>query len=111
MPWIPRQELLQPPSPTVVGEGVAIEDERGRVLGSGIVCPEPAPIALRVYARGATHVPFDDGLLADRLDRALARRKAFVGDADAYRVVHAEADLLPGLFVDRWGDAATLQTA
>ena len=25
-------------------------------------------------------------------------------DSDAYRVVHAEADLLPGLIVDRYGD-------
>ena len=33
-----------------------------------------------------------------------------VRDSDAYRVVHAEADLLPALIVDRYGDYLVVQT-
>src|SRR5207249_7575293 len=40
---------------------------------------------------------------------SLARRAALAG-RDAYRVVHGEADGLPGLFVDRYGTALVMQT-
>src|SRR5262249_3640277 len=40
----------------------------------------------------------------------LARRQAMNLDRDAYRVAHAESDLLPGLVVDRYADAAVIQT-
>ena len=33
-----------------------------------------------------------------------------VNDTDAYRLVHAEGDLLPGLIIDRYGDCFVLQT-
>ena len=33
-----------------------------------------------------------------------------VRDTDAYRVVHGEADLLPALVVDRYGDYLVMQT-
>jgi 23S rRNA (cytosine1962-C5)-methyltransferase len=107
-PWVPRAEVAVAPA----GEdAVAVRDERGRVVASALWAPEPAPIALRVYARGEAFVPFDEALLGERLDRALARRRAIYGDLpEACRLVHAEADQLPGLFVDKWGDCAVLQT-
>ena len=37
-------------------------------------------------------------------------RRRIVADADAYRLVHAEGDYLPGLIVDRYGDCFVLQT-
>jgi 23S rRNA (cytosine1962-C5)-methyltransferase len=83
-----------------------VVDARGKVLGSALFAPEPAPIALRVFARGV-EVDLDEALLRERLRRAAARR----GGLAACRVVHGEADLLPGLFVDRYGDAAVVQTA
>ena len=45
-----------------------------------------------------------------RLRAAEAHRRAVVDDTDAYRVVHGEADLLPALIVDRYGDYLVLQT-
>ena len=39
-----------------------------------------------------------------RLRAAEAHRRKVVRDSDAYRVVHGEADLLPALIVDRYGD-------
>src|ERR1700687_6007312 len=45
-----------------------------------------------------------------RLAAALEYRRSVVCDSDAYRLVHAEADLLPGLMVDRYGDYLAVQT-
>lgn len=102
-PWVFRAD--------VVGDApgddddARVCDERGRPLASALVAVEPAPIALRVYARGAFR-PFAE-VWPERLARAIARR----GGADVCRLVHAEADEIPGLFVDRYGDAAVVQAA
>ena len=45
-----------------------------------------------------------------RRPRAEAHRREVVRDTDAYRVVHGEADLLPALVVDRYGDYLVMQT-
>jgi 23S rRNA (cytosine1962-C5)-methyltransferase len=45
-----------------------------------------------------------------RLQAAAAHRGRVVRDSDAYRVVHGEADLLPALVVDRYGDYLVVQT-
>ena len=45
-----------------------------------------------------------------RLRAAEAHRRHVVRDSDAYRVVHGEADLLPALIVDRYGDYLVMQT-
>ena len=45
-----------------------------------------------------------------RLRAAEAHRRAVVRNTDAYRVVHGEADLLPALVVDRYGDYLVVQT-
>jgi 23S rRNA (cytosine1962-C5)-methyltransferase len=52
----------------------------------------------------------DESLLSERLQTAFARRQPFFSANDAYRMVHGEADLLPGLIVDRYGDTAVLQS-
>jgi len=101
-PWVFRPDVL---NATPGADEVRVVDERGRVLGGAFWADEPAPIALRITARG-DFVPFAT-LLPERLERAIARR----GGADVCRLVHAEADQLPGLFVDRYGDAATIQAA
>src|SRR5439155_3004379 len=45
-----------------------------------------------------------------RISAALDHRRAVVCDTDAYRLVHAEADALPALIVDRYGDYLSMQT-
>ncbi len=44
-----------------------------------------------------------------RLDAAIGYRASLGIDATAYRLVHGEADRLPGLVVDRYGDYLVLQ--
>jgi 23S rRNA (cytosine1962-C5)-methyltransferase len=49
-------------------------------------------------------------LVAGRFEVALAWRQRLALDRDALRLLHGEADGLPGLFVDRYADAAVMQT-
>lgn len=51
----------------------------------------------------------DDRFWATRVDRAVALRTRVVRDTNAYRIVHGEADLLPGLVVDRYADVLVMQ--
>ena len=55
-------------------------------------------------------VPADDALIARRIQDALAFRRSLAIDASAYRLVHGEADLLPSIVVDRYGDYLVIQT-
>ncbi len=53
----------------------------------------------------------DEGFWRGRLQRAIAGRAALAADpqTNAYRLVHAESDGLPGLVVDRYGDWLVVQ--
>jgi 23S rRNA (cytosine1962-C5)-methyltransferase len=121
-PWIFRDDIVRGPERDASTGGpflVDITDGRGRWLGRG-TWAQTARIGLRVVttAQPDTDAPAenDDGpdellaLCERRLDEALARRLADRLDRTAYRVVHAEADGLPGLIVDRYADAAVVQT-
>jgi 23S rRNA (cytosine1962-C5)-methyltransferase len=110
-PWIYRADVVG--GDAAGDQGVLVVDERGKPLASALLAPPPATIALRVYARSEKFVRFDDALLAERLARAVERRRPAPGAPlpEAARLVHAEADQLPGLFVDKWGDAAVVQAA
>lgn len=109
-PWIIRADVVAPPAGDA--DTVIVVDERGRALGSALWAQPPAHVALRVFARGERFAPLDAELVAVRLDAAFARRRALYGALPpACRLVHGEADALPGLFIDRWGDAAVIQTA
>ena len=64
-------------------------------------------IAARVLARVAEPPPMR-ALLAGRLRAALALRER-LHPGGFYRLVHAEADGLPGVVVDRYGDVLSVQ--
>jgi 23S rRNA (cytosine1962-C5)-methyltransferase len=53
--------------------------------------------------------PTDTALVRQRIDAAIAFRESLGIDATAYRLVHGEADLLPSLIVDRYGDHLVVQ--
>jgi 23S rRNA (cytosine1962-C5)-methyltransferase len=48
-------------------------------------------------------------LVRKRIRAAIAYRKRFVCDTNAYRVIFSEGDFLPGLIVDRYNDILSLQ--
>jgi 23S rRNA (cytosine1962-C5)-methyltransferase len=113
--FVRRDDVHKPPSGD--DDIVALYDERGRALGSALWAAR-GPIAARLFDRGLRD--FDAALLRERLDAAAARRAVLYQSAghgaghdagrDAFRLLHGEADLLPGLFIDRYADAAVVQT-
>jgi 23S rRNA (cytosine1962-C5)-methyltransferase len=88
------------------GALVSVADERGRVLGTALYSSS-SQIAIRMISRDA--VPDLGSLLRERIQAAIAYRERVVHDTDAYRVVFSEADLLPGLIVDRYNDLLSIQ--
>jgi len=104
--WIYRSDVSKAPG-AKAGDVVAVVDGRRRFLAKAF-WSERSQIALRVVTRDEEQV--DEAFLAGRLASARAlRERAFPGE-DAWRMVHGEADLLPGLVVDRYGDVFVMQT-
>lgn len=105
-PWIYRSDVEKEPA-AAAADVVALKDARGRFLGKAFWSAR-SKIALRIVTRD--DVPVDEEFFADRLRSATAlRARVFPGES-TYRVVHGEADLLPGLVADRYGDVVVLQT-
>jgi 23S rRNA (cytosine1962-C5)-methyltransferase len=105
-PWIFASDLTdrdgaQPGAP------VKVTDPRGRPLGTAHYS-STSQIALRMLSPHVEHI--DRTFYHRRLHAAELHRRRVVRNTGAYRVVHAEADLLPGLIVDRYGDYLVLQT-
>jgi 23S rRNA (cytosine1962-C5)-methyltransferase len=90
------------------GDVVRVVDGGGRLLGTALFAAG-AQLPLRMLAR--EEVTLDERFLRERLEQALARRTSVQRGADAYRIVHGEADLLPGLVADRYADVVVVQTA
>ena len=105
-PWIFRADVASALPGLASGQEVRLADARGNFIGRAFWATQ-SPIALRVLSR--KDEPLDDALLAGRLARALERRRGFFPKADAFRLAHGEADLLPGYFVDIYGDVAAVQ--
>ena len=105
-PWIYRSDVASVDAGA--GDLVRVVGERGRPLGWAFFSTE-SQIALRFVSAGAAEVD-DRALLSERLRDAIAYRTSLGIDATAWRVVHGEADRLPGLVVDRYGDYLVVQT-
>ncbi|HVV50392.1 MAG TPA: methyltransferase domain-containing protein [Polyangia bacterium] len=113
-PWVYRPDVVRGPAADAGGGGpavVAVEDGRGKRLGLATWAAR-ARLALRMLTRDreADAARPLGAYVEERLAAALERRRALGLDRDAYRVVHAESDALPGLVVDRYADAAVIQT-
>jgi len=80
---------------------------RGRVLGHALYSSR-SEIALRLLTRGDRPATLDTWRA--RVQQAVAYRQVLDIDATAFRLIHGEADLLPSLVVDRYGDHLVIQT-
>jgi 23S rRNA (cytosine1962-C5)-methyltransferase len=105
-PWIFSSDVSDR-SDAERGEAVRVADPKGRTLGTAHYS-STSQITLRMLSRKAE--PIDREWFHRRIEAALAYRTRFVRDTDAYRLVYSEADGLPGLIVDRYGDYLVIQT-
>lgn len=104
-PWIYRSDVTDLHADP--GQVAEVRDGRGALLGRALVSTT-SQITLRMLTRDAT--PVDRAFWRARLEAALAVRARLDLDATAMRLVHGEADLLPSLIVDRYGDVLVVQT-
>ena len=88
------------------GEIVQVVGPRHRTIGQALYS-DRSQIPIRMLTRG--DVVADLSLLRTRLQNAVRFRTSLDLDATAYRLVHAEADLLPSLVVDKYGDYLVAQ--
>lgn len=88
------------------GDAVEIRAHNGRFIGSGYVNPNSL-ICARILSRDERHPP-DASLLVHRLNIALSLRERLY-PRPFYRLVFGESDGLPGLVVDRYGEALVAQ--
>ena len=103
-PWLFRGNLRSLPDATP-GDLVAIRD-RKNVVAWGFW--SDSSLCLRILTRD-TQRPDPIRLLAERIERAQNLRRRFLPRDDAFRLIHGEADGLPGLVADRYGPVLSIQ--
>jgi 23S rRNA (cytosine1962-C5)-methyltransferase len=103
-PWIYRADVVDVKA--AAGDRVVVRGARGRVLGHALYS-DKSQIAIRLLTHG--EAPADDALLTRRIEEAIAFRQRLAIDATAYRLIHGEADLLPSLIVDCYGEYLVVQ--
>ncbi|HUI55664.1 MAG TPA: class I SAM-dependent rRNA methyltransferase [Bryobacteraceae bacterium] len=104
-PWIFTSDLTDRDG-AQPGAAVKVSDFRGRTLGTAHYS-SASQIALRMLS---DHIETIDSEFYLKRLRAAERRRSIPADTTAYRVVHAEADLLPALIIDRYVDHLVVQT-
>ncbi len=104
-PWIFRSDIAQisAEAPGIV----SVFDDRGRFLAQALYSPF-SQIALRTLSRSEEKI--STAWWREKINRAVERRKKMSIPSNAMRLVFAEADFLPSLIVDAYGDYLVCQT-
>lgn len=107
-PWVYGTEVLRE-EPCENGALVDVVSLKGRYLGTGFVS-EKSKIRVRVFSRNAND-RFDEAFWRRRLTHAWEYRKSVLQphELECCRVIFGEADLFPGLTVDRFGSILSAQ--
>ena len=107
-PWVYSNEVTMDAAAKALPPGtlVSLRSAGGDPLGVASFNPHTL-VSARLIERELKR-RIDRDFLAERLERALALRRRLYNEP-YYRLVHAEADGLPGLVADRYGDVLSLQ--
>src|ERR1043165_10018062 len=92
-PWIYRSDLSR--RPIAPAGAVRVEDHRGKPIGVALWSP-----ASEISLRMVDHHPnaeLDDAWWRKRTGAAIERRRPLTSVANAYRLIHGEADACPSL--------------
>ena len=107
-PWVYDTEVADA-QPAENGALVDVISAKGRYLGTGFISLH-SKIRVRILSRNANDV-FDEAFYLRRLSHAWEYRKTVLsGEVSSCRVIFGEADLFPGLTVDRFGRYLVAQT-
>jgi 23S rRNA (cytosine1962-C5)-methyltransferase len=107
-PWVYSNEVTMDAAAKALPPGtlVSLKSAGGDPLGVATFNPHTL-VSARILDRNVKR-PIDQDFFAARLEAALALRRRLY-DGHYYRLAHAEADGLPGIVIDRYGDALVLQ--
>lgn len=107
-PWVYGEAFKDVPDDLEMGEAVALRSHKGMDLGLGYVDLDSPILVRRIDGRPG------DGFaerITGRITAAVALRRSWFDpkSTDAWRVINGEGDGIPGLVVDRFGTALSLQ--
>jgi 23S rRNA (cytosine1962-C5)-methyltransferase len=107
-PWAYSNEIAMDAAAKSLAAGslVTLMTANGKQLGVATFNPHTL-IAARLLHRDAS-TSIDENFFVARLERALTLRRRLYPEP-YYRVIHAEADGLPGVIIDRFGDVLSCQ--
>ncbi|MFN8422888.1 MAG: class I SAM-dependent methyltransferase [Anaerolineae bacterium] len=107
-PWL-WADSLQLRTDIATGTTVDVVSPDGQFLGRGL-WDARSPLAVRLWTRTAGAM-IDSALVHSRVETACARRRRDIplDHTDCLRLVHGEADHMPGLIADRYADVAVVQ--
>jgi 23S rRNA (cytosine1962-C5)-methyltransferase len=104
-PWIFASDVTDQ-GDAAPGDAVRVTDPAARVVGTALYSSS-SQIMLRMISPRIQAV--DRAFFLQRIGAAIAYRERVVSNTDSFRLVYSEADQLPGLIVDRYGDSLVLQ--
>lgn len=111
-PWIFSGAIdkIEPDASGQPGEMVMVKSSKGEFLAWGYYNPH-SQIAVRLLEWQESQ-PIDETWWRRKLREAIERRRELFNrsDTNAFRLVHAEGDWLPGLIVDKYGSFLVLQS-
>lgn len=106
-PWVFESSIARGGADS--GETVRVESADGQFLAWAAFSPQ-SQIRLRAWSFDEAE-RIDAAFFRRRIDQAIAMRARLAIASDAWRLIHGEADGLPGLVVDRYGDTLVAQFA
>jgi 23S rRNA (cytosine1962-C5)-methyltransferase len=108
--WVYKSDIEQVIPPTDSTGLLTVVDSRGMPLGTALYSPS-SQIALRLVSPEIISDAEWLTLLKSRLQTAIQQRREILAarDSDSCRLVFSEADQLPGLIADKYGDLVLLQ--
>lgn len=104
--WVFSNEIEEVDAEATTGCVVRVEDAAKNLLGTGLYNANSL-IAVRMLTRKDATI--DRAFFTQRLQAAQTLRAALYPGSTAFRLVHGESDLLPGLVIDRFNNAYVVQ--
>src|SRR5262249_44500764 len=105
--WVYAGHIEKIEGTPAAGDVVDVVTPDGKFVARGLYSPESK---IRVRLLTFDEESISEQFWRERVMRAIRLRERIVAHSTAYRLIYGEADLLPGLIVDRYSDVAVMQT-
>lgn len=106
-PWVYQSELDFIDGEFEPGDIVDVYNYRQHFIGRGYINPK-SQIIIRILTR--VQETIDRAFFQKRIEQAWQYRQRFLDEPDYCRLIYGEADFLPALIVDKFGDYLVIQT-